>query len=66
MLHARLSSIPTLALLKLNDGDGAAAAAAAEVAAEKESQAKLPWAELVQVPFLVSTPILCTQIHLYS
>lgn len=49
-LHARLSSIPTLALLKLNDSAGAAAAeAAAEVAAEKESQVKLPWAELLQV-----------------
>lgn len=49
-LHARLSSIPTLALLKLNDGAGAAAeAAAAEVAAEKESQVQLPWAELLQV-----------------
>lgn len=47
-LHARLSSIPTVALLKLNDSAGAAAAAK-EVAAEKESQVKLPWAELLQV-----------------
>jgi vacuole morphology and inheritance protein 14 len=66
-LHARLSSIPTLALLKLNDGAGAAAAAAAaEVAAEKESQVKLPWAELVQVQFFAFTPICNTLIHLHS
>lgn len=45
-LHARLSSVPTLALLKLNDP--AAASLSGEFDAPDAAAASLPWAEMLQ------------------
>jgi hypothetical protein len=55
-LHARLSSIPTLALLKLNDApSGVVGPAGSDVSTksvadvEMSNEVHLPWAEMLQV-----------------
>jgi Vacuolar protein 14 C-terminal Fig4p binding len=58
-LHARLSSIPTLALLKLNDAPSAPPADEPEGA--DGGAVQLPWSEMLQVCRFVDAALACNQ-----